>query len=800
MENTKLIVWNKLRAISGVIEEIKKKNTDKEGENTGLIHALSKAAKQHDLTNTTLLRRFANPVKDPDPLASTMISLSYKFPIMVKQDYAKEKLQADRARYSELISDQKNERKPGWVACKKELVEDYLTTCEKPNQSVMDTIDLLHLPESNKMAVYKSISWPDTEVNVGVLTAVKERVKLAKPLVEGVPTSDIILLIGKILQPHMEVKRSILNIYEQIKDIIPKYIPQSLGIMEQVSALINVFDPKERFIPKISSFDSSYFQIATMLYSCRWQLAEVKDLPRLKKSKLSLKRNIDGLCQNIVHLMFLYELEEPLRLAANIGYDSKSLRSYMEDDESTANFTNYMKALCGVEALNIFTFTTKYGFVTLRFMTSRYINIEREQEIHFVTAITQGRFKMTRLTCEILMRWTTFGELESLVKIFFYLFQLYQRGATVFPDIYLGAFSHCEDNQEYKKILQSRASIYDNRTNRWENERAKINSMTLTTISTNTSHMKVIIDDSFNADDPVVIKEVGVYGKQIPRFDSVNGVDVINISNFITSPALLPDEFCELLDITSSCIFEHSYAPFLRLIDFVHRFKGIFKYLFFDPEFHSKVMLDHHYLFSFLFRHDFDEVDYANLQHTCRSFLRNVMRGATFEKTRKELLALCVIFRGPYMGVFKRTFRTKQGFFVDLVFEQRTQNPKNVLWIDEDGHFRVFEEIINSFIEETARAQIIVSVYQDRYSGYRFEVSCGQVLTEVFPTIERAIEHLAPKENDAFAFAYDEGNLLKIVRDNRIRVVTSNSNDRLFKALKRSSLIPGPSSKRGRLE
>nr|QWC36494.1 PB2 [Bemisia tabaci Quaranja-like virus 2] len=800
MENTKLIVWNKLKAIRKVMEEIKKKNTDKEGENTGFLHALTKAAGQHDLTNTTLLRRFANPVKDPDPLASTMISLSYKYPIMVKIEYANEKLKEDREKYQTLITAQKDDRKPGWIACKKELVEDYLTTCEKPLQPVIDTIELLHLPDSNKMAVYNSIPWPETEINVGVLTAVKERVKLAKPLVEGVPASDIILLIGKILQPHLEVKRSILNIYEQIKDTIPKYIPQSLGIMEQVSALINVFDSKERFIPKISSFESSYFQIATMLYSNRWQLAEVKDLPKTSKNKLSLKRNIDGLCQNIVHLMYLYELENPLQLAANVGFDSKSLRYHMEDDESHANYTNYLKALCHVEALNIYTFSTKFGSFTLRFITARSLNMEREQEIHFVTNITQGRFKMTKLTCEILMRWSAFSEIETIVKIFFYIFKLYQRGVEFYEDVYVAAFSYCEEDKEFKNVLVPRSNIYQGRINYWENERAKMNSMTLTTISKNTSHMKVIIDDSFNADDPVKIKEIGTYGSKIPRFDSVNGVNMVNISNFITSPPFVSDENCELLDTTATCMYEHNYAPFLRIINFVHRFKGIFKNLFFDSNLMSRVLLDDYYLFSYLFKNDFEEIDFCNLQHTCRTYLRNVVKNAAFESVRKEMMALCVLFRGPGVGVFKKTFRTKQGFFVDLVFEQRTQNTNNVLWIDQEGQFRVFEETLNSSIEAAARAEIIVSVYQDRFSGYRFEVACGTIHTEIFPTLDRAIEELSNKVSGSFVYAYDEGNLLKVIRDTRIRVVTSNSNDRLLKALKRSSMIPGPSSRKPRLQ
>lgn len=119
MDRATEITKNKMKALEKLLDEIQNKINEK----PEIKEEIIKYSKNHKVDNITLLRRFANPTKDPDPLASTMVALSYKYPIIMKKEFVSKYPNdfVNTATIKDRIIENPDSvgRIPGWVGCKK---------------------------------------------------------------------------------------------------------------------------------------------------------------------------------------------------------------------------------------------------------------------------------------------------------------------------------------------------------------------------------------------------------------------------------------------------------------------------------------------------------------------------------------------------------------------------------------------------------------------------------------------------------------------------------------------------------
>jgi len=253
-------------------------------------------SKEHNISNMTLLRRFANPIKDLDPLAFTMMALSYKYPIMMKKEYIKkfpDHLFPENGIDSSLIDVvEKDNRRIGQVGCKKEMIEYWIKESSLPDEQSIDILDTLYKIDRNKVKEYNAIKWEDSKIYLGKQMEERKLIKMQVPLVENIRRFDTISLICKILTPHSTCSERMQRLYMENKDKLAKNIPKHISIVEQANTLRGLLDPKERYVPVLKmKYEDKYYSHSTILFSNTWQAESY--LPTKEEGELSFPHAID---------------------------------------------------------------------------------------------------------------------------------------------------------------------------------------------------------------------------------------------------------------------------------------------------------------------------------------------------------------------------------------------------------------------------------------------------------------------------------------------------------------------------
>nr|QFQ60709.1 PB2 [Mason Creek virus] len=776
MENSSIseINRNKLLAIKKILLKHKEEMQ---------IEHIRSYSEKHNITNITLLRRFANPVRDPDPLSSTMISMSYKYPIVMKKDW----LQTFPTNWAHgedsLIEGLAETRRPGWIGCKKELVAKYLDIAEIPTQDQVDIIDILYHNDRKKVKQYYEMDWKGSEVHLGKQIGEKVMVKLNNPIIPNIKQSDILPLLCKLLSPGITCNERIQRIYNENKNKLMSSIPKHVGISEQANALRNLLDPKERMIPVLSThFNSEFYQHTTSLFSSNWQV--VVNPFSLDKEEGVLPTinhyDLEALCERFLWILNNTYVTIPVEaLLRNLNVQGTSMYELINDYQLRNTSVLYLRGILGFTFANEIFIEGRHSKIHLRPQGVYTQGLEEYQQIHFKANMTEGSCLLRSSTLSISMKWAPQNIILEILYLFAFLIK--QKIDQRMPEnIVEEMWEYGKSNKLSRYILSGELS-HRAKSAFLLKQKLELGTINYYRITTLNSPFEIMIDDNSLSLPAKEIEEVTVDDEIPPLFKRVNGIAMYNVSHFLSKNTEGKGQ-CATSDI--KVLLTEETVPFLQMIEFKARYEGAYLSVFTDPELEAKIESLSFPCFGYYFRDQFEESQRKSLGFLCASSLKVIKAKKTLSSTARELLAFYFLWADHTVtGSVSLEYTFKNGIMIDLNFKNSTQHQKNLLWIDEDDSFMILNRKLGKSLH-SPRNEAKLLLIQGQIDGFKLSL-VDTAITEKKVGFEEAKRLLGNKKDGESLFAQHMGLVFKITRDRAFSFSVGKSGARITQSLKR---------------
>nr|APG77885.1 polymerase PB2 [Jiujie Fly Virus] len=762
------------------------------------LRKIKEMSEENTLTNLTMLRRYANPIKDPDPLSATMTALSYKYPLIMKREFIQSFRDTSGLKLIDLSGD--NIRTPGWLGCKKEAIEHYISTSEIPSPENIEIINDLYKTHVEKYKIYQKLNWMKGKLEPTVLNKEKTKVPTQVPLIK-IRREDINPLIAKILSPNRLVSDRVQKIYNEHALMLSENIPKNVAMSDQVHALRALLDEKIRYIPIIKIKYSPYlYQYTTSLFSNRWQMHI--DLNTLRSSGMPKDvQTIDlrGVCNHIIKCIM--DSRPPLEMnnVAKILYIGISplyemLELYMGEDVNVL----YIKSLCHFKTKNVIHIKLRNVIMELRPQYTETTNVGTKQVIHFKTPINEGICIIHPDRINLVMGWAMFEEVETIVALFLFLMDNrdMQKLRTLLKYKSLGDLveKHRREKNTGQWIQTSKMRLRGAEiAAAWVKLKKTLGTVSNIKINIEQSPHSIEISDNCGVFDPIETSDYQQGRTQsLPVYINVNEKEIINISGFITVNKKTPLGYAETREVPKGFLLvDPPYYKLLPILHFENRVYSLFLYLSSHHDSIYQNILRREYLnFVDFFSDYLDGVNRAILQYTCRVFLEIMVSAGKLYEYDKRVIAFIYMWAGNVTaGTLLHQFTLKQ-YTIDLNFESSTQNERNLFWTDKDNKCRCFSH----FIEEESPLNVDfvkTLMLQGQVSGYRIEVYNEEELEEdyVVESKEEVFRELSRAPDGDYRIVFLNVRYYKFIRDKKFVFNISGSSNRLLKNLKKRPIF-----------
>nr|APG77861.1 polymerase PB2 [Wuhan Mosquito Virus 4]APG77887.1 polymerase PB2 [Wuhan Mosquito Virus 4] len=196
------------------------------------------------ICNLRQISKEAKNLKDPNPLMSTMNSVSQKYPISV------DKRKAKLAGLPREFLHESDTHQSGRQLCKMEAIKWFIENGPQPTEGVAKSVGILFKYKESQVAEYHSWNWAAAKLYFGEQALERRWVQTRTPLVEISRAKKNIYVIAALFPENIVNWRSIdKGILDQIADLRSLTMDAKLPIINQIRLLSTMLDPVTRMLP-----------------------------------------------------------------------------------------------------------------------------------------------------------------------------------------------------------------------------------------------------------------------------------------------------------------------------------------------------------------------------------------------------------------------------------------------------------------------------------------------------------------------------------------------------------------------
>nr|QPL15313.1 polymerase PB2 [Hymenopteran orthomyxo-related virus OKIAV175] len=210
------------------------------------------AIRKEPTSNMRMIERASRCVKDPNPLSSTMSTMSMKYPLSVDREKL---LKSGMPSNYYLVENQSIEDTHfhGRILCKKEAIEWWIGKSEEPKKDTLDVINILLKQHRKEVSSYYDIPWQSVHIQWGTPNLERRRVSTRTPLIQIDPSirdqAIMQVLMPDFVTPYQRVTN---NDLKEIRDLSNLTLTGKMSLSSQIRILINQMDPRRRVLPVLA--------------------------------------------------------------------------------------------------------------------------------------------------------------------------------------------------------------------------------------------------------------------------------------------------------------------------------------------------------------------------------------------------------------------------------------------------------------------------------------------------------------------------------------------------------------------
>lgn len=343
-----------------------------------------------------VISRYAKGTKDPEPLASTMILMAKKTPFLANKSYLKH---FSPQEISEAFDTRPDNRVQGKVFCSKRAFDIWLSKEVEISEQTRASIDILYKQSREMVASYFNYQWDKATIEVGFLPKSRRRVPTRIPLVDVPPKYRQAVIIELIAPGNNLYSETVTENYmETLRPILKDHIITGMHFVEQARILLNLMDPRFKWVPTIPLDDQVMALHAHCVFGQNWRIAT---LPSTKAISPAHTPNLRGDLSLI--LKTLNKRCAPTQAKkelAGLTYKKEGISDFLQRQQDILP-VQYLKSLLRIECTNQFDYMGMRLVVTNPSAMSelvtnsggvKYREYPGEEVIHFSTDACKGYF------------------------------------------------------------------------------------------------------------------------------------------------------------------------------------------------------------------------------------------------------------------------------------------------------------------------------------------------------------------------------------------------------------------------
>lgn len=216
----------------------------------------SKRAKEimrtRPINSLRVVSRNAKNTKDPNPLQTTLSTMSTKYPLSVDISLAKKHGVPEDL----MCVTKKDTHQHGRVLAKMEIVDWWVSNSPLPSESSIEVIDILREHPRREAKYYSEINFEESQVRFGTFSLERRFVKQRNPLLsmpkELRDAAILQTLAPSVVTPHIMIPE---YIREGLKKMAETTLSDKILFAHQVRIMSSQLNPKMRYAPAIPQSD-----------------------------------------------------------------------------------------------------------------------------------------------------------------------------------------------------------------------------------------------------------------------------------------------------------------------------------------------------------------------------------------------------------------------------------------------------------------------------------------------------------------------------------------------------------------
>jgi hypothetical protein len=230
------------------------------------------------ICNTVVMRKYARGVKDPNPVAATMATMSLKYPISMKTDFLEEFTEQER----EAVvlggeNPRRDSRQYNRTLCTLRAIDIWLSKKILPTDNQMAMINVLHKQDRDAVASYYSFNWPTSVIKFGVVPKTQSVIPTKIPMLD-IPPDKRKAVVAEILMRGLNPydTEGIAQYTARLEGEIGSLIVSGLDLGSQARLLYRSMDERYRCLPIASDIPKEAYQHSPAIAGPMWKATGLK--------------------------------------------------------------------------------------------------------------------------------------------------------------------------------------------------------------------------------------------------------------------------------------------------------------------------------------------------------------------------------------------------------------------------------------------------------------------------------------------------------------------------------------------
>lgn len=212
--------------------------------------AVIQILRENPICNLKTIQRRSKNIKDANPLSSMMAAMTSLYPISVSKERAI-KCGMPSTVYAPDIRDTHTS---GRRLCRLDAYDWYINDAVVEEDS-RETIDILYKSKREEVTEYYNMQWGESGLIFGPVVMTRMKIATQK-VIFRVPTNQRLDYLMSCLLPSHILDYNYLNeqILEEMKELRDLSMAAKVGINTQMRIILNMMDPKSRYVPCLKGY------------------------------------------------------------------------------------------------------------------------------------------------------------------------------------------------------------------------------------------------------------------------------------------------------------------------------------------------------------------------------------------------------------------------------------------------------------------------------------------------------------------------------------------------------------------